>query len=257
MTVPLTFGYHYLSDEVTKKLVKNFMNKLTVITSIFNAEKFIKDALESGINQTYKNFDWILIDDCCTDKSMEMIEPIYNFFTSMLTHEKNLGQAASYNQAIELAKTEYITYLDADDLSKHKRFATQVEFLDKNPDIWCVGTHAIVIDQDDNFVGEYNYPPEKHEDIIKFLGKNRFSPMLHPSVMFRKKDFLGYDLNKPLNYLCDDLDLWCRSILKGLKFANIPEHLIYYRTHPGSLSNRFSKEIVQEADRILKQYKFI
>jgi len=231
------------------------MNRLTVITSIFKAEKFIKDAIESGVNQTIP-FDWIVINDCTPDNSMEIARNLLNYRALFLNHTDNYGQAYSYNEGVSLAKTDYIAYLDADDLSKHKRFEMQIKFLDSHPDIWCVGSHAMVIDQDDAVVGEYNYPKEKHEDIVNHLSKEKFSPMLHPTVMFRKKGFLGYDLEKPLNYLCDDLDLWCRSIKAGLKFANIQESLIYYRKHPNSLSERYSKEIYQESKRILKQYNF-
>jgi glycosyltransferase involved in cell wall biosynthesis len=196
--------------------------------SVYNAEKYLKEAVESILNQTYKNFEFIIINDCSLDNSWNILKGYEKDHKNirLINNVENLGLTKNLNKALLLSKGQYIARMDADDISELNRFERQREFLENNEDVAILGTFS----KDINEFGEVirtRTVPITHIDIIRMLPK--FSPISHPTVMFRKKKLekLGYYNTKYRT--SQDLDMWLRAAGAGLKFYNIPEYLFKYR----------------------------
>ena len=120
--------------------------KLTVLMPVYNAEKYLKPALESILNQTYKDFEFLIIDDGSTDKSLEIIKSYNDSRIRLIGHEQNQKLIATLNEGIKLAQGEYIARMDADDISAPERLQKQMEFLEKHPATVVLGCDFQIID---------------------------------------------------------------------------------------------------------------
>ncbi|MBU6427159.1 glycosyltransferase [Patescibacteria group bacterium] len=208
---------------------------VSVIMAAYNAEKYIGEAIESVQAQTYTNWELIIADDAAKDATGRIADeyarkdPRIN----VIHLSKNSGQAIARNEAVKIARGEYLAVLDADDLCLPERFAKQVAFLDSHPNVSAVGSYAQMIDQNGT-PQKIKIKAENNERIhFKLILGTQF---IHSAVMMRKDAFNmlgGYDTN----YLyAEDYDLWCRYADAGYELANIPEILIRFRSQPGSVS---------------------
>lgn len=209
------------------------MPKISVIMPVYNAAPFLRESIESILNQTYKDFEFLIFNDGSTDNSTEIIEsykdPRIKFFNS----EKNYGYVKHLNEGIKLAQGEYIARMDADDISLNKRFEKQVLFLDNNKEYGICGTG---IWQFYSKAKKQQYLlPITHEDIQ--LEQFFNCSFIHPTVMIRNKilstNGLAYDEN---DMPAEDYNLWAK-ILDYTKGYNLPESLLYYRRHKNQTSN--------------------
>ncbi|MBD3228489.1 MAG: glycosyltransferase [Candidatus Lokiarchaeota archaeon] len=216
-------------------------NKLvSVITPVFNCSKYIRQSIQSILDQTYKNFEFIILDDGCTDKTCHMVSDFSDKRIKLIGSNVNMGVPFRRNQGVKTARGKYILIHDGDDISLVNRIELQVNYLNQISDVFCVGGYAIKIDVNENVVGKMEYPPLKHDDIVKKIKHGPLNPMIDPTVMFRKKDFIElglYSLDKKVR-LVQDLDLWTRAILSGKILANIPIPLIKYRTNPDGITEK-------------------
>ena len=125
---------------------------------VYNAEKYIKKSLDCILQQTFNDFEVILIDDCGNDRSMGIISEIRDSRVKIIHNDFNMGIALSRNQALDIANGEYIALMDDDDLTPINRFKMQVAFLDNNKDIDVVGGRYEMIDQQDNCLKVFPEP---------------------------------------------------------------------------------------------------
>lgn len=204
---------------------------ISVVMSVYNGQKFLAEAIESILKQTYTNFEFIIIDDGSTDNSLDIV---WEFAAAderirVVVNETNLGLAKSLNKGIALASGKYIARMDADDISMPERFEKQVAFLDENDDIGLVGTNKINLDQITGQEKKYLKIPEGHLEILWTL---LFTPpFIHPSVMIRRSFLLENNLRYSEELqAAQDYDLWMRS-LSYTKGANLSEFLLIYRVH--------------------------
>lgn len=195
--------------------------QISIIMPAYNAEKYVAEAINSILAQTFTDFEFIIINDASADSTKNIIESFQDPRIKLINNEQNQGVAKSLNIGISAAKGKYIARMDADDISLPQRFQTQFDFMEQNPDIDICGSWAKTFGAEEKSIKF----PEKHVDI---KDSSFFScAMVHPTVMFKK------DLN--LQYFSDftraeDYDLWCRKI-DSWKFANISKVLLFYRTH--------------------------
>lgn len=121
-----------------------------VVMSCYNREKYVVEAIESILNQTYTNFEFIIIDDCSTDNTFEIVKEYAKKDNRILAlkNDKNYCYVHSLNKGIEIAKGKYIARMDDDDISLPERFEKQVEFLEKNEDIIALGTFIEIFSDD-------------------------------------------------------------------------------------------------------------
>ena len=141
------------------KRVANKKPLVTVITPAYNAEKFIVEAIDSVLNQTYKEFEYIIIDDCSTDKTLKIAQTYAkkDKRVRVYKNEKNLGIAGNRNKGVSLAKGKYIMWQDADDISISDRMENQVNILEKNKDMGIVGGALLFFDEKGEH-GRREYP---------------------------------------------------------------------------------------------------
>ncbi len=200
--------------------------RISVLTPAYNAEKYIGEAIESILNQTHSDFEFIIVDDCSTDRTWDIILEYAGKDPRVVPvkNENNLGIAGNRNKLLGLAKGKYIVWQDADDLSLPYRLEYQYNFMEKNEDVGiCGGWLQFFNDRGNISIRKYK---EKDEDVRKTIF--RFSPVSQPSSIIRKKalDEVGfYDLHYPP---AEDLDMSFR-IGRNHKFANLQKVVVRYR----------------------------
>lgn len=217
-------------------------NKISVIMPVYNCELYVKEAIDSVLNQTYTNFELLIIDDASTDKTIELVKEYVDVRINLIEKSINTGLTNSLNLGLQLAKGEYIARMDGDDISLPERFAKQVLFLEENQEVILCGSWFSIIGSDTII-----RVPEHHEEIkLAFLKGNCIA---HPSVMMRKLVLdafqVVYDVSKEP---AEDYDLWVRLMLKG-KLHNLQEVLLDYRTHGEQVTKRQS---VEQKNRVLE-----
>lgn len=210
--------------------------KISVIMSVYNDENYLKESIESILNQEFKDFEFIIVNDKSTDNSLKIINKFHDKRILIINNKKNLGLTKSLNIALKLAKGKYIARQDADDISLPQRFKKQYSFLEKNPEIALLGTSIYRIDENSNeleTVLSFEQPSFKH-----MLNWNHFK---HGSVLFRKvlvNEIGGY--NELFEYV-QDYEFWLR-ISKRYKVRNLKDPLYKLRIHNASIG---SKKVVE------------
>ena len=213
---------------------------VSVVMSVYNGEKYLLEAIESILIQTYKNFEFIIINDGSTDKSLEIIQHYQKQDNRIIViSRENRGLIASLNEGIKKAKGKYIVRMDADDISLPTRFEEQVKFMEDNPDIGISGSAVIVFGEN---IKTFIWKVLKKNEVIKseLLFSSTFA---HPSVIMNKKMILKYNLFYDNNFLhAEDFELWTR-MAKITKMANISEPLLKYRIVENSISRKANKNL--------------
>lgn len=218
---------------------------VSVIMPCYNADKFILEAINSILNQTFSDFEFIIIDDGSTDNTVDIIKSCNDTRVITILHPRNKGNYACRNEGCKLANGKYISVMDADDIAIDTRLERQFSLLEKNPSIQAVGTFFRSI------CGEIHVKPTGYEFIkMSLLLNNQF---LHPSLMIRKDvlKVVGYYDEK--YYYSSDYDLVCKIVLQG-KIINLPKVLMKYRWHDKQISSTQSQQQTEYANQIRIQY---
>ncbi len=209
--------------------------KVSVLMPGYNAEQYIWEAIQSILDQTFADFEFIIIDDCSKDNTWQIIQDFAKKDKRIIAYQNefNLNIAWNRNKLLSLAQWEYIVWQDADDISIIDRVENQVKFMDNNPNIWICGWYLEVFNKK-GIVAIRKYPT-KDKDLKKIIFK--VSPIAQPGAILRKKaiDEVGwFDLFYPP---AEDLDLTFRIGLSRW-FANIPETVIRYRDSDTNATSR-------------------
>ncbi len=238
--------------------------------SAYNSENFINDAIESVLNQTYKDFEFIIVDDGSTDKTLSIIKRFKDKRIKLIQNSRNEGLTKSLNIGLEAAEGKYVARMDADDICNPDRLFLQINFLKKNPNIGVLGTDITYINETGkkfksiaklknlktNNIFSYlvnMQKPKSHNLCVWYLlFKNCF---YHPTVMFDKdivRNSGGYKAKRS-----EDLDLWIRLFNKT-NFANLKTSLLYHRIHSNQSSlERSSKEFDERIEARQRIFSFI
>ncbi|OLA94347.1 MAG: hypothetical protein BHW64_04290 [Candidatus Melainabacteria bacterium LEY3_CP_29_8] len=218
--------------------------KISVIMSSYNRKDYIKEAIESILNQTYQDFEFIIIDDCSNKETQDVIEQYAQKDERIifLKNEHNMGQALTRNRGLEVAKGQYIAILDDDDISLSTRFEKQVEYMDRNPDIMLSGTDIETFGGNDipsSWVDLFD--PEIISVLINF-----YNPFCASTLIFRN-DFIKKHNIKYDNSVChvEDYDLYRQVLAAGGKISNLPQVLVKYRVHKQSITQNKQSQKVQ------------
>ena len=202
--------------------------KISVIMPVYNCETYIKEAIDSILNQTFSDFELIIIDDCSTDSTLSIVKSYSDQRINVVEKEQNTGYTNSLNDAILIAKGKYIARMDGDDISLPERFEKQVEFLENNSEIILCGTEVEIIGK--NHISKY---PSNHEMIKIQLCYN--ASFYHPTIMIRRLVLLENNYDKKFEP-AEDYELWTRLVNIG-ELANLDEVLLQYRIHQSQTSN--------------------
>ena len=214
------------------------MPKISVVMPVYNGEKYLKEAIDSILNQTFSDFELIIINDCSTDGTESIIMSYKDNRIVYIKNEKNLGVAESLNKGLDIAKGEYIARMDADDISLPKRFERQVKFMDRHNDIALCGSTVKIF----GAVGgekKTNTIYKKNEIKVRML----FGPYIpHPTVMMRRNIIENEHYRYDNKYdKVEDFELWTRILLKN-DACNIKAVLLKYRTHSGQVTQNHTEE---------------
>ena len=211
------------------------MPVVSVVMPVFNGEKYVAEAVESILTQTFTDFEFIIVDDGSRDQSAEIIRDYerQDDRICFLQLEENGGHAAARNRGIAAARGDYIATMDCDDISLPKRLEKQAAFMDRCPRIGLLGAQARYVDKDKKLLTVTDLP-RRHALISIRLFFSAY--LVHSATMIRRSllDVVGgYDENY---YNAPDLELYTRllSVAKA-RFANLPEILSVYRVHEQSI----------------------
>ncbi|MHB8261608.1 MAG: glycosyltransferase family 2 protein [Bacteroidia bacterium] len=217
---------------------------VSVIMPVYNAEPYLKEAIESILNQTFTDFELLIIDDASTDKSVEIVKSYHDNRIVLLHKPVNSGITDSLNMAIPLAKGKYIARMDADDISMPDRFLKQYNYMEQHPDILVLGTMYKIIGTE---IIPENLPITYEQ--VKLFSLMQ-SPVAHPTVFIRRSIFDMYNLRYDRTFEhTEDYELWTRIIDIG-KVENLPEVLLHYRIHEQQVSTIGRKKQTETANRI-------
>lgn len=206
---------------------------VSVVMPVYNAGDFLVDAIESILAQTYKNFEFIIVDDASIDGSWQIIQKYKKLYpkiikTIRMDQNLNRGGDVCANEGLKLAKGKYVARMDADDVAYPQRLEKQVEFLESHPKIFLVGSNADVIDKHGRIIGEKLEPDTPKKIYEAYFG---FHPMIHPTCLYKRllgKKTFYYDIRYSAN---NDYYTFSQLICQGKKFVNLPEKLLMYRIH--------------------------
>lgn len=236
--------------------------KLSVVMAVYNGETYLREAIDSILNQTFTNFEFIIINDGSTDGTQQILES-YKDPRIIPVHQEHLGFTKSLNNGIALAKGEYIARQDADDISMPDRLEKQIEFLERHKNIALLGTATKFVDEK----GRYLYTIEFSCDHFAIeRGMNRQNHFIHGSVMFKKQYFFELGGYRDFFLTSQDFDLWLRFI-ENYEVANLSNPLYKRRitSHSITLKNivlqrrmgRFAKLLAKAREKGISENSLI
>ena len=215
---------------------------VTVLMPIHNGEAFVADALESILEQTFRDFEFLIIDDGSTDESVKIIERYGDPRIRLVCNDERIALIRTLNRGLELARGKYVARMDADDVSLPERLERQVAFMEATPAVGACGTWVTTIGDGDGSVWQYQYPEGADDIRCRLLFH---TAIVHPSVCIRRDVYARHHFRFDEAYLhAEDYELWCR-VSEVLPLANLGSVLLRYRVHAGSVSRQH--QAVQES----------
>jgi len=219
------------------------MPLVSVVMPAYNSAKFVVEAIESVKNQTFKDFEFIVVDDCSTDDTLSVIKKTLMNFDNpykIIENESNMGVSVSRNIANRIATGEFIAVVDSDDINLSTRLEEEVDFLKREKSFDVCGSLMEEMGEDGELFRSAIPRPIDMSSIKKWMYVYGESPILHPSSMYRKKAFFemgGYDEDI---LWCHDFDLFFKMVRHRKKMHNLQSVLAKYRVVKESLTHRSS-----------------
>ncbi|HEY4324708.1 MAG TPA: glycosyltransferase [Mucilaginibacter sp.] len=226
------------------------MAALTVLMPVYNAERFLESAIDSILNQTFTDFDFLIIDDGSTDNSINIIRSYTDKRIRFYQNEENLGISATLNKGIQLATTELIARMDSDDVSYPERLQKQYDFIMANPDGALYSCWVKVIGQENQFIRQDNFNSDYYYYNLTFI-----CWIYHPTIIFRKKDVQEVGMYTEL--FAEDFELFWQ-LSRKYKIYNLSEVLLDYRVTDQSLHQVLKKKEYADAQKkqLLRNFRY-
>jgi glycosyltransferase involved in cell wall biosynthesis len=220
---------------------------VSVLLPVFNGEMFLKEAIESILNQSYTFFEFLIINDGSTDHSTQIIQSYHDNRINCFELPRNEGLVYALNFGLEQAKGKYIVRMDADDIAFPERIEHSVGFMEHNPDVGACGTWFQTIG---NSEFDLKFPTD-HDSLMATL--LFYNPICHPSAIIRKKVLDDHNLSYDDSYPdAEDYKLW--TVVAGFtKLANLGEKLLFYRQHANQISRDTNETQIYSSVKIRKE----
>ncbi|MGE4442608.1 MAG: glycosyltransferase [Desulfomicrobium sp.] len=207
---------------------RQFKPNISVIMPVYNADRFLRQAVESILFQSFSNFEFIIIDDCSTDQTCYILNDYKkkDDRIKIFKNNQNLGVAKSLNFALNLATANYVARMDADDISEPQRLEEQYNFMVRNPSVTILGSALCCIDENENVISKRQFPINSNDITNSLLTS---FPIAHPTVMMVRDRIVsagGYRAD--FNY-AEDYELWLRAVALGYEIRNLEAQLLRYR----------------------------
>lgn len=221
--------------------------RVSVVMPVRDAGPYLREAVRSILDQDYRDLELLIVREHGSGEDIDsLLEGLWDGRLRVVQNTEPLGLAMSLNIGVEEARGEYVARMDADDVSDPRRIGKQARFLDEHKDVGVVGTQTVFIDPDGREVPSTPLPttPAMVRWQLHFL-----NPIAHPTVMMRRdliKELGGYSTRA---HLCEDYELWLRAMRKT-DLANLPEPLLRYRRHGGSVSVARAQEQRERASEL-------
>ena len=223
---------------------------LSVILPVRNGVLHIHAAINSILNQSWNDFELIIVDNRSTDQTNDIIRSFLDP-RIRITHESRVGGPIAFNAGLRLASGDYIARMDADDVALPDRFLRQIDYLETHRDVSILGTQAFKINDDGKIVGRSIVP---HTPAAIRLSSRYAAPFIHPTLMFRRavwEKLRGYREFSP----GADYDMLLRAIETGFRVANLPEFLLKYRIRSDSVSHRNRQHTIIHSLSVKKMHR--
>ncbi len=210
------------------------MPLVSVLMPVFNGEKYLTEAINSILKQTYSNFEFLILDDGSTDKSITIVQSYKDARIRHIIAPQNSGIEKTLNKGLELAQGKYIARMDCDDISLPRRLQYQVAFMEQHPETGVLSAAIRIM--------KYGYAEKVRrwpitDDALK-IHLLFYNPLSHPVVMMRKSAIDGFQYPFDCQY-AEDYRLWT-LLAQHTKFANLPDVLLRYRFHPNQVTKEKS-----------------
>ena len=223
--------------------------KISVLMPVYNGDQFLDKSIKSVLNQTFNNFEYIIINDGSTDDSLKIIKSFEDSRIKIINFSKNMGITAALNNGLNVAKGYYIARQDQDDISHPERFMLQIEYLENN-DVDLVDTNFIFIDENDKYLQDYEKRYFNPDETLSHLF---FYEMVHASIMCKRllftKDNIQYR-KRPT----EDYDLFIRLAKAGMRAGRLDQKLIKQRKHPNSMCGSDWDNIKKDIDVMRNEF---
>lgn len=206
--------------------------KVTVVIPVYNREKYIGDAIDSILAQTFTHFELIVIDDGSTDRTQEVVQSYRDLRIRLVCNETNEGIPRTRNTGIRLARGEYLAFLDSDDRAYPERLAKQVAFLDSHPNYAAVGAWTEWMDEEGRYLKRAKRKPVLPDEIA---AQRLFQQGIKNSASMARTAVLRNYGHQEQFDVSEDFDLWARIAAKN-RLANLPEVLVRHRMHRGRVT---------------------
>ena len=229
--------------------MKSDKPKISVLMPVYNGDQFLDKSIKSVLNQTFNNFEYIIINDGSTDDSLKIIESYEDSRIKIINFSKNMGITAALNNGLNAAKGDYIARQDQDDISHPERFMLQVEYLENN-DVDLVDANFIFIDENDKYIQDYEKRYFNPDETLSHLF---FYEMVHASIMCKRSLFTKYNIQyrkRPT----EDYDLFIRLAKAGMRAGRLDQKLIKQRKHPSSMCGSDWDNIKKDIDLMRNEF---
>jgi glycosyltransferase involved in cell wall biosynthesis len=222
---------------------------LTIVLPVLNGGDLLLLAVNSILNQSFKDWELLLIDDGSTDNSLESIHHLSDHRIKIIHDGKNKGLAKRLNEAIELTNSKYFARMDQDDISHPDRFSKQILFMEANPDIDILGTSCITINEENIITGSFPFA-ETHKELCNSPWRGFY--LAHPSWLGKTAWFKMNQYKIPGPYCCEDQELLLRTYTTS-KFHTLPQKLLAYRLRS---KTPFKKSWLTRTSFFIEQIKY-
>lgn len=221
---------------------------VSVIMSVYNTkEEYLRVAIESILNQTYKDFEFIIINDCSNTETSEIIHSYNDHRIIVINNSQNMGLTKSLNKGLRIAKGKYIARMDSDDISLETRLYEQLMYMEANKDISVLGAYTRIVGK--GRVKAQRWPDNPEITKIRLLFCN--AGIIHPTAFFRKEHLDKYDIWYDESLLkSQDYAMWVKIMEKG-KIDILPRVLLEYRVHEDQISIKDKNEQAYYANIIM------
>jgi len=225
------------------------MTKISVLMPVYKTPvPYLQEAIESILNQTFTDFEFLILDDCPEDNRKDVVLSYHDKRIKYIQNERNLGISESRNKLIEMASGEYLAIFDHDDISVPERLEKEVAYLDSHPEIGVISGNMVAMSNQ-----KQSHYPTENIDIKKKLLKGCF--VVHTAAMIRKSVLLENHIRYESAYSpAEDYMLWIRLIGKTM-FHNLPDVLVYYRDFEGNTTHTQYDKMV-DRDGLIKCFAY-
>lgn len=223
--------------------------RVTVLMSVYNGEQYVREAVQSILNQTFTDFEFLIFEDASTDCSRGVLRQIVDPRIRLVENPENLGLTRNLVRGMEMARGDFVARMDADDIAVPHRLEVQFKYMARNPEIGLLGSAVTFFDGSGwEFVA---HQPEEHEHIkcALLFGYT----LMHPTVMMRRHEFTRHRLNYDVSFpVSQDHDLWVRAS-RVTRLANLHESLVRMREHAGKIGFSRKRHQHQLSDTIRRR----